>query len=94
MESKPKKGGLKIQELPIENTQRTLQDAFRAGEVLKEAKDLKRKALQAKEQIEVNLINLKLRNVLVFFTVIQGFLGYGKFYGKKPVLIGGHCFLV
>ena len=52
-----------MEERPIEQTQRTLQDAFRAGAVLKEAKDLKRKALQAKEQIEVILINLKLRNV-------------------------------
>lgn len=42
-------------EMPVDQTQRTLQDAFKAGEVLKEAKDLKRKALQAKELIEVNL---------------------------------------
>ena len=83
MESKPKKGGLKIQELPIENTQRTLQDAFRAGEVLKEAKDLKRKALQAKEQIEVNLINLKLRNVLVFLLSYKVFWGMGNFMGRN-----------
>ena len=36
-----------------DETQRTLEDAFTAGALYKEAKELKKKALIAKKQIEV-----------------------------------------
>ena len=37
-----------------EETQKTLEDAFTAGALYKEAKELKRKALIAKKKIEVS----------------------------------------
>ena len=44
-----------MQALPKDKTQKTLEDAFTAGALYKEAKELKRKALAAQEEIEVSL---------------------------------------
>ena len=53
-EKKPARSGLKLPVIPREETQRTLEDAFTAGAIYKEAKELKRKALMAKSEIEVS----------------------------------------
>ena len=52
-EKKTSKGGLKLPAFEKDETQRTLEDAFTAGALYKEAKELKKKALIAKKQIEV-----------------------------------------
>ena len=54
-EKKAVRSGLKLPVVPKEETQKTLEDAFTAGALYKEAKELKRKALMAKKEIKVNL---------------------------------------
>ena len=55
-EIKISKGGLKLPIVGKDETQRTLEDAFTAGALYKEAKELKKKALIAKKQIEVSYL--------------------------------------
>ena len=48
-----KRSGWKIQVAPTGNAQMTLEAAFDAGRLVKEARQLKRKALMEKDEIEV-----------------------------------------
>ena len=56
------KNGLKLKVAPKGPNQRTLEDAFTAGVVYKQAKELKRQALKAKSTIEVNSNRLELKS--------------------------------
>ena len=61
--------------VPKQGGQRTLEDAFTAGALYREAKELKKKALNAKSRIEVNSHLYKLAINFVINTNI--FLGMG-----------------
>ena len=58
------RSGLKLPVVPKESTQQTLEDAFTAGALYKEAKELKKKALIAKKKIEVKYFGKNVRKVL------------------------------
>ena len=48
--------GLKMPVIPKAEGQQTLEEAFKAGVVHQEAKEIKRKALMAKKKIEVKFL--------------------------------------
>ena len=48
--------GLKMPVIPKAEGQQTLEEAFKAGAIHQEAKEIKKKALMAKEKIEVNIL--------------------------------------
>ena len=54
-ESSTKRSGWKIKVSPKGDGQRTLEAAFDAGKLVREARKMKRKALMEQDQIEVNL---------------------------------------
>ena len=52
--NKMSKNGLKLKEQPVQPGQKTLEEAFDAGQMYQEAQQLKQKALKGKKRLRVS----------------------------------------